>query len=139
MELRDIEIFLTLAEELHFGRTAERLHLSQARVSQSISRQERRLGGALFDRSTRTVTLTPLGQRLRDDLHPGYGLIRKALTRAAETARGCSGTVRLGAMGALPPNWPGWSRSSAPATPSAVWSSWSTTSAIPSPGYGPAR
>ncbi|MGW7640990.1 LysR family transcriptional regulator [Streptomyces decoyicus] len=102
MELRDIEIFLTLAEELHFGRTAERLHLSQARVSQSISRQERRLGGALFDRSTRTVTLTPLGQRLRDDLHPGYGLIRKALTHAAETARGCSGTVRLGAMGALP-------------------------------------
>ncbi|GGV24924.1 LysR family transcriptional regulator [Streptomyces longisporoflavus] len=102
MELRDIEILLTLAEELHFGRTAERLHLSQARVSQSISRQERRLGGALFDRNTRTVTLTPLGQRLCDDLRPGYGLIRRALAHAADTARGCSGTVRLGAMGALP-------------------------------------
>ncbi|WP_406452951.1 LysR family transcriptional regulator [Streptomyces sp. NBC_00876] len=102
VELRDIEIFLTLAEELHFGRTAERLHLSQARVSQSISRQERGLGGALFDRSTRTVTLTPLGRRLRDDLRPGYGLIRKALTRAADSARGCSGAVRLGVMGVLP-------------------------------------
>ncbi|MFI6103342.1 LysR family transcriptional regulator [Streptomyces sp. NPDC051310] len=102
VELRDIEIFLTLAEELHFGRTAERLHLSQARVSQSIRQQERRLGGALFDRSTRTVTLTLLGQRLRDDLEPGFGQIRAAVERAAAAARGCCGTVRLGAMGALP-------------------------------------
>lgn len=39
VELRDIGIFLTLAEELHFGRTADRLHVSQARVSQSIARQ----------------------------------------------------------------------------------------------------
>ncbi|MFE9394614.1 LysR family transcriptional regulator [Streptomyces flavidovirens] len=102
MELRDIEIFLTLAEELHFRRTAERLHLSQARVSQSIRQQERRLGGALFERSTRAVTLTPLGQRLRDDLSPCYAQIRAALDRAAAAARGCCGTVRLGAMGALP-------------------------------------
>ncbi|WP_228974362.1 LysR family transcriptional regulator [Streptomyces sp. DH12] len=102
MELRDIEIFLTLAEELHFGRTAERLHLSQARVSQSIRQQERRLGGALFDRSTRTVALTRLGQCLRDDLEPGFGLIRAAVDRASAAARGCCGTVRLGAMGALP-------------------------------------
>ncbi|GGT76476.1 LysR family transcriptional regulator [Streptomyces lateritius] len=102
VELRDIEIFLTLAEELHFGRTAERLHLSQARVSQSIKQQERRLGGALFDRSTRTVALTLLGQRLRDDLEPGFGLIREAMDRAAAAARGCCGTVRLGVMGALP-------------------------------------
>ncbi|MFE6412469.1 LysR family transcriptional regulator [Streptomyces sp. NPDC057837] len=102
MELRDIEIFLTLAEELHFGRTAERLHLSQARVSQSIRQQERRLGGALFDRNTRSVALTLLGQHLREDLLPGYELIRAAVDRAAEAARGCCGTVRLGAMGALP-------------------------------------
>ncbi|WP_031079517.1 LysR family transcriptional regulator [Streptomyces sp. NRRL S-118] len=102
MELRDIEIFLTLAEELHFRRTAERLHLSQARVSQSIRQQERRLGGVLFERTTRAVTLTPLGQRLRDDLSPAYERIRTALDQAAATARGCCGTVRVGAMGALP-------------------------------------
>ncbi|MEU1012166.1 LysR family transcriptional regulator [Streptomyces sp. NPDC005890] len=41
MEVREIEIFLTLAEELHFGRAAARLHLTQARVSQVIGRQER--------------------------------------------------------------------------------------------------
>lgn len=44
VELRDIEIFLTLAEELHFGRTADRLHVSPARISQSIAKQERRIG-----------------------------------------------------------------------------------------------
>ena len=73
MELREIEIFLILAEELHFGRAAERLYVSQARVSQAISQQERHLGGALFDRSNRRqIRLTPLGRQLRDDLRPIY-------------------------------------------------------------------
>jgi DNA-binding transcriptional LysR family regulator len=44
VEQRDIEIFLILAEELHFGRTTERLHVSTARVSQTISKLERRIG-----------------------------------------------------------------------------------------------
>ncbi|MCA2221070.1 helix-turn-helix domain-containing protein [Nonomuraea aurantiaca] len=59
MELRDIEIFLTLCEELHFGRTAERLHVTPARVSQAIKKQERRVGAALFERDNRRVALTP--------------------------------------------------------------------------------
>ncbi|MFD0593872.1 LysR family transcriptional regulator [Catellatospora coxensis] len=101
MELRDIEIFLTLAEELHFGRTAERLHVSQARVSQAIKVQERRIGGTLFERTSRAVTLTPLGEQLRDDLRTGYDAIRKGLTRAAESTRGTTGTVRLGVMGVV--------------------------------------
>jgi DNA-binding transcriptional LysR family regulator len=99
VELREIEIFLTLAEELHFGRTAERLHISQARVSQAIKTQERRIGGALFERTSRTVTLTPLGERLRDDLRPGYDAIRQGLTRASDSVRGVTGSVRLGVMG----------------------------------------
>lgn len=53
MELRDIEIFLALADELHFGRTAERLHVSQARVSQTIKQVERRIGAPLFARTSR--------------------------------------------------------------------------------------
>jgi DNA-binding transcriptional LysR family regulator len=97
MELRDIEIFLTLAEELHFGRAAARLHVSQARVSQAISLQERRLGGALFDRSNRRqIRLTPLGRQLREDLRPVYAGLRDSLERARQTARGITATLRVG-------------------------------------------
>ncbi|MFG3702269.1 LysR substrate-binding domain-containing protein [Micromonospora sp. NPDC047620] len=101
MELRDIEIFLTLAEELHFGRTATRLHVSQARISQSIAKQERRVGAALFERTSRRVTLTPIGARLRDDLVVSYQGILTAIDTATTTARGMHGTLTLGTMGAL--------------------------------------
>ncbi|XVV16041.1 LysR family transcriptional regulator [Actinoplanes sp. CA-131856] len=96
MELRDVEIFLTLAEELHFGRTAERLHVSQARVSQSIKQQERRIGGARFERTSRSVRLTPLGERLRDRLAAGYREIMGGLEEATAAARGESGALSVG-------------------------------------------
>ncbi|MEU4317718.1 LysR substrate-binding domain-containing protein [Nocardia fluminea] len=99
MELRDIEIFLALCEELHFGRTAERLHVSQARVSQAISKQERRIGVALFDRTSRRVTLTPVGRRLREDLQQAYDLVQEGLARAEAAGLGASRTVRLGVFG----------------------------------------
>ncbi len=98
MELRDIEIFLTLAEELHFGRTAERLRVSQARVSQSIKQQERRIGGALFERTSRNVRLTPLGDRLRDRLQTGHSEIMAGLAEAEAAARGQAGTLTVGTM-----------------------------------------
>ncbi|MGN9907630.1 LysR family transcriptional regulator [Phytohabitans sp. LJ34] len=98
VELRDIEIFLTLAKELHFGRTAERLRISQARVSQSIKQQERRIGGALFERTSRSVRLTPLGERLRDRLDAGYGEIMAGIDEAAAAARGQVGTLTIGTM-----------------------------------------
>lgn len=101
MELRDIEIFLTLAEELHFGRTADRLHVSQARVSQAIKRQERRIGAPLFARTSRTVALTPIGRRLRDDLQQAYDLIQGGLARAAAAGKGVRGTLRVGVMGVV--------------------------------------
>ncbi|MCD2440880.1 LysR family transcriptional regulator [Agromyces sp. SYSU K20354] len=99
MDLRDIEIFLTLAEVLHFGRTAERLHVSQARVSQAIRNQERQLGGLLFERTSRHVRLTALGAQLRDDLSAGYEAILDGLAKARESASGVVGTLRLGVMG----------------------------------------
>jgi DNA-binding transcriptional LysR family regulator len=102
LELRDIEIFLTLAEELHFGRTAERLHLTPARVSQSIKAQERRIGGLLFERTSRTVRLTPLGKQLKDDLSDAHRQITEAVHNAARTASGLAGTLTLGSMGAQP-------------------------------------
>ncbi|MBO2452827.1 LysR family transcriptional regulator [Actinomadura barringtoniae] len=95
MELREVEIFLVLAEELHFGRTAERLYLSQPRVSQTIRAMEERLGGRLFDRTSRRVRLTALGERLRDELGPAHEQFRKAITIATDLARGVSGELRL--------------------------------------------
>ncbi|XVU30415.1 LysR family transcriptional regulator [Actinoplanes sp. CA-054009] len=94
--MRDIEIFLALAEELHFGRTAERLRVSQARVSQSIKQQERRIGGALFERTSRSVRLTPLGERLRERLAAGYAEIMAGVEEATAAARGQAGTLTVG-------------------------------------------
>ncbi|WP_432587036.1 LysR family transcriptional regulator [Streptomyces sp. HD1123-B1] len=104
MELRDIEIFLTLAEELHFGRTADRLHISQARVSQAIGQQERRLGGLLFDRSNRRrIRLTPLGQQLYRAIHPAYQQIIEGIDAVKAAAANTGGTLTLGIMG--PQSW----------------------------------
>lgn len=99
MELRDIEIFLTLAEELHFGRTAERLHVTPARVSQSIKKQERAIGAELFERTSRAVRLTPIGERLRGELEIGYRQIRQAIGGTAAAVRALSGVVRVGFSG----------------------------------------
>ncbi|MEV5838836.1 LysR substrate-binding domain-containing protein [Nocardia sp. NPDC052112] len=99
MELRDIEIFLTLAEELHFGRTAERLHVSQARVSQAIRKQERRLGVALVERTSRRVSLTTVGRRLREDLQQVHDLLQEALARAEAAGIGAGQTLRMGVFG----------------------------------------
>ncbi|WP_433175770.1 LysR substrate-binding domain-containing protein [Actinoallomurus sp. CA-150999] len=99
MELRDIEIFLILAQELHFGRTAERLCVSPARVSQSIKKQERRLGAPLFDRTSRVVRMTPAGEQLYRELSAGYRQIMDGIEAVSAAARGTSGTLTLGTMG----------------------------------------
>ncbi|MER7504335.1 LysR family transcriptional regulator [Nonomuraea pusilla] len=103
MELRDIEIFLALAEELHFTRTAERLHVTPARVSQSIKKTERRIGVPLFDRTSRVVGLTAAGQRLYQSLRPAYQQIVDGVEDVSVSAGDISGTLTLGSMG--PQGW----------------------------------
>ncbi|MBB5917250.1 DNA-binding transcriptional LysR family regulator [Nocardia transvalensis] len=95
MELREAEIFLVLAEEQHFGRTAQRLYLTQPRVSQTIRALEERIGGKLFDRTSRSVRLTALGERLRDELRPAHDQFRRAIATVTEMARGVSGDLRV--------------------------------------------
>jgi DNA-binding transcriptional LysR family regulator len=96
VELREIEIFLVLADELHFGRTAERLHLSTARVSQTIGRLERRLGTRLFDRTSRRVELSPVGRRLHEDLRPAFAQMTEGIERAMTAGREVQGVLRVG-------------------------------------------
>ncbi|MFB7591410.1 LysR family transcriptional regulator [Streptomyces sp. NPDC056169] len=79
MELRDIELFLTLAAELHFGRSAERLQVSPAVVSQAIKKQERVIGAQLFERTSRHVRITPTGVVLLQRLKPTYEGIQDAI------------------------------------------------------------
>jgi DNA-binding transcriptional LysR family regulator len=96
LELREIRTFLTLAEELHYGRTADRLGVTPSRVSQTIRLLEVRVGGKLFDRTSRRVRLTPLGERLLDDAGPAYDQLHRAYAKAHEMATGVAGTLRLG-------------------------------------------
>lgn len=98
MELRDIEIFLTLAEELHFTRTADRLRVSPARISQAIRKQERAVGAKLFERTSRSVRLTAIGERLYDDLRPAFRELREGMQRAKLAAQGGSEALRVGML-----------------------------------------
>lgn len=96
MDVMRVRAFLALADELHFGRAAERVGLSQPRVSRLISALEREAGGPLFDRTTRRVRLTPLGARLRDGWRPAYGQLLATLDDARAAARQTAGTLRVG-------------------------------------------
>jgi DNA-binding transcriptional LysR family regulator len=70
VELRELRLFLTLAEERHFGRTAETLQLTPSRVSQSLRALEQKLGAQLVHRTSRRVQLTPFGERFLRDVAP---------------------------------------------------------------------
>jgi DNA-binding transcriptional LysR family regulator len=96
VERYEIETFLALAEELNFTRTAERLLVSPGRVSQTIKKLERRLGGALFERSSHHVALTPVGRQLYAELLPAHQQVRRAVGNAAEAFAGISGVLRAG-------------------------------------------
>jgi len=96
MDSAELEVFLVLAEELHFGRTAERLGIPQPRVSRLVSALEHRIGGALFERTSRRVRLTPLGERFRGQVQPVYEQLTAALEDARTTASQTDGVLRIG-------------------------------------------
>jgi DNA-binding transcriptional LysR family regulator len=95
IELREIQVFLALAEELHFGRTAERVHLTTSRVSQTVRDLERKLGGQLVYRTSRRVELTDFGERFRAEAGVAYDELVGVLERTA-AHRGGQEPLRLG-------------------------------------------
>lgn len=96
MNLSEIEVFLSLAEELHFGRTADLQNLSQPRISRMIRSLEGQIGGVLFERTSRRVSLTPLGMQLRDNLQGPYGQLRSGFEKVRAAARLTAGSLRIG-------------------------------------------
>ncbi|MER7331411.1 MULTISPECIES: LysR family transcriptional regulator [unclassified Micromonospora] len=99
LERHELETFLTLAEELHFGRTAERLRVTTGRISHVVKKLERRIGAPLFARTSRVVQLTPIGRQLADDLAPLVAGMDEAVRRAVEAGRGVTGRLRVAFLG----------------------------------------
>jgi DNA-binding transcriptional LysR family regulator len=100
MDVRDLTVFLAVAEELHFGRAAERLYTAQPPVSRTIRRLEDELGSALFQRDTRNVELTNAGRALIDPAREILENIRLAVLLVRSADRGESGLVRMAYAGA---------------------------------------
>ncbi|MFI7366291.1 LysR family transcriptional regulator [Streptomyces sp. NPDC050149] len=87
MELRELRYFVALAEELHFGKAAERLGISQPPLSRAIARLERRLGVTLLERTSRKVTLTGPGAVLLSEARTILGAVAAAERRTQQAAQ----------------------------------------------------
>ncbi|CAI9413750.1 LysR family transcriptional regulator [Nocardioides sp. T2.26MG-1] len=103
METRELRYFVAVAEELHFGRAAERLGIAQPPLSRAISQLERRLGATLLERTSRTVTLTEAGAVLLREGRAALDAVAAAerrTRRAAAAPRGRTGLVLASKAGA---------------------------------------
>jgi DNA-binding transcriptional LysR family regulator len=103
LNTREIEAFLAVAAELHFGRAAERLHLTTSSVSQAVRALERRIGTPLFERTSRTVRLTASGEELLLQLGPAYERLGEILRQARLTAATVPATLTVGFSSSLVP------------------------------------
>lgn len=98
IEVRQARYFLAVAENLHFGRAAEQLRMSQPPLSQAILQLERQLGVRLFDRSERRVRLTETGRAFAEECRKLVAAARHAHEVAAQAEAGLVGTLRIGVV-----------------------------------------
>ena len=95
MDVRQLEAFLAVAEHLHFGRAAEQLFMAPAPLSRLIQALEADLSTRLFERNTRTVSLTPAGRALVGPAKEVLGTVRRAEAGVAAAVTGEEGIVRV--------------------------------------------
>jgi DNA-binding transcriptional LysR family regulator len=103
LNLRDLRYFVAVAEELHFSRAAERLHLDQPTLSRHVRRLEEKLGVRLLDRTTRHVALTDAGRAFVEKARETLAAAGAAVDAAHAAGSGHAGVLRVGMMVA---GWP---------------------------------
>ncbi|GIO60466.1 LysR family transcriptional regulator [Paenibacillus cineris] len=96
MELRQLKYFVTLAEDLHFGRAADRVGIAQPALSQQIRQLEQELGGALFIRTKRSVSLTAAGSLFYEEARNLLHHADRAVDKVSRAFSGMIGEIRIG-------------------------------------------
>ncbi|WP_019573107.1 LysR family transcriptional regulator [Curvibacter lanceolatus] len=101
VEMRHLRYFLVLADELHFGRAARRLHIAQPPLSFNIKQLEQTLGVQLLERNSHGVKLTPAGEVFRQSAARVLAETEAATQRARDVALGVTARVRIGFVGSM--------------------------------------
>lgn len=96
IEVRHLRYFIAVAEEMHFGRAAERLHMAQSPLSHQIRQLERRLGVTLLERDHHVVGLTDAGSALLEEARSVLGALERAVERARNAGSGEAGRIAVG-------------------------------------------
>jgi DNA-binding transcriptional LysR family regulator len=104
MELRHLRCFVAVAEELHFARAAERLHIEQSPLSRAIKELEYELTIQLFERTTRSTRLTWAGQVFLEDVRRIFAVVDQAKVNVKAAATGYHGTLRIALSDAFAPS-----------------------------------
>jgi DNA-binding transcriptional LysR family regulator len=101
MDFRRLQYFIAVAEERHYGRAAERLHVAQPAVSQQIARLEREMNFELFERGHHSVRLTEAGRILLGDARRILAMVEEATNRATAASKGLLGGLNIGFVGSM--------------------------------------
>ena len=101
MDIRQLKYFLTIKEEENISRAAERLHISQPPLSQQLKLLEDELGAVLFDRNTRKLNLTPVGEALARRAEQILELFEMTLLEVSDINNGLEGTLKIGTVSSV--------------------------------------
>lgn len=104
MELRHLRCFLAVAEELHFARAAEKLHIEQSPLSRAIKELEEELGEVLFARTTRSTRLTRAGKLFLEHVPRVFAALQQARDSVKAAANGFQRQLRIALSGGITPS-----------------------------------